>query len=57
MSKINRTEKAKEKTFYIIPEYDKNISPDEALKVYLCFHDYILKNDAIYIFYIKIKFI
>ena len=36
-------------TFYIIPEYDKNITISEALQVNLYFQDYILLNDAIYI--------
>ena len=35
--------------FDIYPEYDKEISNSEIQRFYLYFHDYLLKNDAIYI--------
>ena len=35
--------------FDIYPEYDKEISNSEIQRFYLHFHDYLLKNDAIYI--------
>jgi len=46
---LDRPNDPKSITFYIIPEYDKNISISEALQVNLYFQDYILLNDAIYI--------
>ena len=36
-------------TFDIYPEYDKNISNSQIHRFYLHFHNYLLKNDAIYL--------
>ena len=49
MVQFDGSNRPKNITFYIYPEYDKKASRNEVQKVYLYFQDFILLNDAIYI--------
>ena len=46
---FNRSKLQQKITFFIFPEYNKEISPSETQKFYLYFQHFILLNDAIYI--------
>jgi len=46
---FSKTNEPSSYVFNIYPEYDTDVSNNEIQQFYLYFHDYLLKNDAIYI--------